>query len=706
MRHAIWIIGMLVSPLMLRSQPTMDTIALKKQLIELEKAKDYEGYTENLLQLIYQYELTQQAPQALYYVKRGLAVLPLEQKNSHYKLNYKLHVLSFEQGPVQADRIYLLDSAYANIQRFADEETVVSFLKYYAYRQQSCLLYQDGHQTLKVLQAMCEGQDSLGGYLVEIYNELQKSAKNSGDFEDALTYIRKGIEASEKSDDFTYMVNLYIDNGALLGILGMDGAYSSYEKALEIAQTNGTERDVASVNINLANYYTVHQQPAKAIAALIASKEVFSKLGEQSALISINQEMANAYFTLGEIAKGSQLFEEAIQICETNYQVSCSSIYYTYAYRLDSIAPIDSIIVLLKKQEALSKQLQDRPMTSRTYEYLYELYKSKANFEQALFYFEAAKGIQDTLNSVQLEDKMALEGTRQKVENFETEKEAAELKSQLLSYKNRWFLGFSLLLLLLLGIMTFLVIQVRKARQVLAQKNERLAQLNTTKDRFFGIIAHDIRSPITALNGVGEQMDYYLEQNNTLKLRRLSERIDNTAQKLTSLLDNLLNWALLQNGMIPYHPKSLDIQVLVTENLCLYQELAETKGIQLINEVPPQTMVYADESATSTIVRNLINNAVKFTTLGGIVRVRTVQEGAQVSIQINDTGTGISAENLSNIFSIKGTRNSGTNNEKGSGLGLMLCKDLVELNQGTIQVNSELGKGSSFIFSLPRKKVV
>ncbi|MEO0339181.1 MAG: HAMP domain-containing sensor histidine kinase, partial [Bacteroidota bacterium] len=678
---------------------------LKAELVQLEQTKDYPAYTESLLQLVYQYELAQLPDRALFYVEKGQAFLPKENEASHHKLNYKWHVLTFEKGAMDAGRVFHLDSAYASLQRFADEATIISFLKYYAYRQQSCLLYQEGHQTLQLLQEKCESQDSLSHHLVEIYNQLQRSAKDLGEFEAALDYIRKGIEASQASEDYAYIVNLYIDNGVLLGMLGMDGVYESYQKALEVARSKGTEREVASVQISLASHYNAQEEPVKALEALKESKTIFSKLGEKTALISINTEMANAYFELGNIEKGMQLFEENIQLCDADYQSSCSTIYYRYAYRLDSIAPIDTLITLLEKQIALSKQLQDRPILASSYEFLYGLYKDKADFSNALYYLEEAKQLQDSLNTAQLDAKLAEEGTRQKVETFQTQKEAAEQESRVLSYRNRLFVGFSLVLLGLLVLTLFLITQLRKTRKRLATQNERLAQLNTTKDRFFGIIAHDIRSPITALSNVGEQMDYYLVKNNLLKLKRLSGRIDKTAQKLTRLLDNLLNWALLQNGMIPYHPQSIDVHGIVAENLLLYQEIAETKGIQLHNEVEPGTMVFVDESATSTIVRNLINNAVKFTASGGTVEVSTEDKGDQVFIRINDTGTGISAEKLPTIFSLKGSRSRGTNQESGTGLGLMLCKDLVELNKGTIRVDSELGKGSSFIVSLPRKKV-
>lgn len=275
-------------------------------------------------------------------------------------------------------------------------------------------------------------------------------------------------------------------------------------------------------------------------------------------------------------------------------------------------------------------------------------------------------------------------------------------ESLLLKASNRMFslLAFALLSLLLLGAYFFR--QLRQSKQEIEVKNVQLKKLNATKDKFFGIIAHDIRSPIIALDSIGEQMQYYLQKKDKAKLKRLAGRIENITSRLTSLLDNLLQWALLQTGMIPYQPTQMDVQEVAQENVELYQEVAALKNIRLRNEVAANTLVFADNRAITTIIRNLVNNAIKFTPKGGQVSIGTKIKGKKIFISINDTGTGIAADKIAKLFSLQKKIKKGTAGEKGTGLGLLLCKDLVEMNRGTIRVISQLGKGSSFIFSLPK----
>ena len=259
----------------------------------------------------------------------------------------------------------------------------------------------------------------------------------------------------------------------------------------------------------------------------------------------------------------------------------------------------------------------------------------------------------------------------------------------------------SFILVGILLIVSFLFNQLRKVKKQLENQNTQLQQLNATKDKFFGIIAHDIRSPIVALDGVGQQMEYYLKKNNTGKLEILANQVDSTAKRLGALLDNLLNWALLQQGVIPYRPQSLQIKEVGKSIFRMFQNNADAKNIALELDIEDDLKVYADESALNTILRNLISNAIKFTQEGGTVSLSTERKNDQVFININDTGTGISARKLAKLFSLEKTSEKGTAGEKGTGLGLTLVKELAELNKGFVQVKSSLGKGTICSIGLP-----
>lgn len=293
------------------------------------------------------------------------------------------------------------------------------------------------------------------------------------------------------------------------------------------------------------------------------------------------------------------------------------------------------------------------------------------------------------------------EQVRQDVAGIEAEKKQAETMASLLASRNQLYLVLALGLGFVLLLGSYLFRQLRKTKDQLESQNIQLEQLNATRDKFFGIIAHDIRSPIVALDGVGEQMEYYLKKEDTKKLERLAGRVDVTAKRLNGLLDNLLSWALLQQGVIPFHPKSINVKRIGEQTLEMFEQNAKAKNISLKLDVDPAQKVFADESALNTILRNLVSNAIKFTPKEGTVSLGTEVKGNKVFIKVNDTGTGISAEKLTKLFALEKQSETGTFGEKGTGLGLTLVKELVELNNGSIDVTSVLEQGSSFLVGFP-----
>lgn len=189
-------------------------------------------------------------------------------------------------------------------------------------------------------------------------------------------------------------------------------------------------------------------------------------------------------------------------------------------------------------------------------------------------------------------------------------------------------------------------------------------------------------------------------------MTELSGHIEDSTKKLTELLDNLLNWALLQNGTIPYHPEEINLKDITDDVVDLLNPMANMKQVSLINNINEDAFVHADSKAVNTILRNIVSNALKYTDTGGEVKIDVKNEDHQSIITINDTGTGISAEQIPKLFELGKKSLNGTLGEKGSGLGLILSKELLELNKGTIKVISELGKGASFIFTLPRLSTI
>jgi two-component system, sensor histidine kinase and response regulator len=240
------------------------------------------------------------------------------------------------------------------------------------------------------------------------------------------------------------------------------------------------------------------------------------------------------------------------------------------------------------------------------------------------------------------------------------------------------------------------------AEKQLQRYTEELKELNASKDKFFSIIAHDLKSPFTALLGFADYLTVQLDELNKDEIKECSTNIYKSAQGVYNLLENLLHWSSIQTGRIEFVPTKFNLNKLIDETIILYQVNAFKKKIAIANEMASSVEVYADRKMVETILRNLISNAIKFTPPSGEVNITSNLIDGHIEICVKDTGVGISPEQMTTLFKIDEHQNgSGTDKEMGTGIGLILCKEFVNKNSGKIWVESKMGEGSTFIFSLP-----
>lgn len=240
---------------------------------------------------------------------------------------------------------------------------------------------------------------------------------------------------------------------------------------------------------------------------------------------------------------------------------------------------------------------------------------------------------------------------------------------------------------------------------ILKKTEKELQGLNETKDKLFSIIAHDLKNPFNSLLGISELLvsDYDdLPQESILKLLK---GMNQSAQRGYDLLVNLLEWAGVQTGRLELNPKPIQIKSIVADSMELLSNVAKEKNIKLVNDVDSESEAYIDKNSVSTVIRNLMSNALKFTERNGRIVVSGNIQAEQVIITVEDNGIGIKPEVQDKLFKVgEDISSKGTENESGTGLGLLLCKEFVEKNNGTIRVDSTVGKGSKFIFSLPKSR--
>jgi signal transduction histidine kinase len=236
----------------------------------------------------------------------------------------------------------------------------------------------------------------------------------------------------------------------------------------------------------------------------------------------------------------------------------------------------------------------------------------------------------------------------------------------------------------------------------LKQKNAQLREVNANKDKFFSIISHDLRAPFTTLLGFANLLKENAASYSTEEVVHRATKIYGSADRLHTLLENLLMWSQLQRGVMEYSPEFILLHSLTYETTELFRPNAEEKDITLTLDIPEQLSAYGDYSMVNSVLRNLTSNALKFTSNGGEVKLWARGNGHTVEVRVIDTGVGIPEEHVPLLFRIDTQyTNPGTLGERGTGLGLSLCRELVEKNHGMIWVESELGKGTTFRFTLP-----
>ena len=230
-----------------------------------------------------------------------------------------------------------------------------------------------------------------------------------------------------------------------------------------------------------------------------------------------------------------------------------------------------------------------------------------------------------------------------------------------------------------------------------------MIKINAEKDKFFSIIAHDLRSPFQTLVGFSPMAEEKLLSLPLEKIQKIAVNMRRSANKLFNLVENLLEWSLMQQGVIKYEPRSFLLSVTIGEIISLVQDTANRKMIEICLDVPEDLVVIADAKMLESIIHNLVFNALKFTHRGGniIVSAKSVSDKLVV-ISVSDTGIGMNMKIIDHLYQLDANiSRRGTEGESGTGLGLIICRDFIERHGGKLWVESEEGRGSTFCFSLP-----
>lgn len=263
-------------------------------------------------------------------------------------------------------------------------------------------------------------------------------------------------------------------------------------------------------------------------------------------------------------------------------------------------------------------------------------------------------------------------------------------------------LFFGTLISIMLFVLAFSLINAKSKNLRIQHLNDELKKVNLSKDRFISILAHDLKSPFNSLLGFSEVLSENINNLSKDEVEEFARNINTSAQGTYLLLEELLLWARVQTDHFPFTPKIINLSDLCNQAINDHKLIAHRKNISILNEIESNLNMKADELMVKTILRNLLSNAIKFTNKGGLIRITAGRSKNKIVVSVSDNGVGMTPIEVSDLFDISHVHSkSGTDNEKGTGLGLLLCKDLVEKHEGQIWAESSPGKGSQFSFTLP-----
>jgi len=386
---------------------------------------------------------------------------------------------------------------------------------------------------------------------------------------------------------------------------------------------------------------------------------------------------------------------------------------------------VKALEVLTKSLE-LSLAKEYKVITRNNYRQLSKLYKNINEPAVALSYLEKYNMMSDTVLNERIINSINDFQTKQLIKQSEETKQRLLLENQLNLEKfefqkkrNTFYLVMILLILVALVSIVFLYLKQKRLRKSILSSNIELEKLNTqlnstnnelleankTKDRIFSIIAHDLRSPFHSLLSFSEILKSDIKILSQKEIETFAENINESSQRILSLVQNLLEWASSQLDEISANPVEFNISDVIKSSLDIYLKIALTKQIEIVNKVDGMMNVYADKNMIDSVFRNLISNAIKFTETSGRVEISATVSDSKVVICVSDTGVGIEKDTLDKLFDpLNHISTFGTKKEAGTGLGLNLCKEFLEKNKGSIWVESKPGAGSKFFIAIPNSK--
>ncbi len=559
-------------------------------------------------------------------------------------------------------------------------------------------------------------KDGLSYCLINIGNFY----KNQSNYQLSLEYFKKALTLVEDLDDLKGISKILLSIGNIHYELNdYDQAIINFKKALNIVEQLKDKKAVGRSLNSLGEAYKKQRKFTEALQYSEKALKIRREIKDNDGVAFCYENIGDIYYDLGDYNKSLQYFEKLLEIAK---QLDNNSFIYSSYFNIGKVYLITqkyqfALKYTLKSLE-IGVSLNELNNLKKVHQQLAMVYEKLQNYKKAYEHHVLFKQLEDnTLNKDNIKKLIVYELNYE----FEKEKKASELeqlkkdliqqeetnRQKIISYS--FLIGF--LLTLSLSIVIFRTYtQKRKANNILEkqkidieQKNAELLELNATKNIFFSIIAHDLRGPLGGFWGLTQIMADEISSLSMFQIQDYAESMKSSASNIYRLLENLLQWAQIQQGLVPFEPVLFPLLPVLNESLALARESAKNKDIDIVIDISGDLMVFADSNILQTVIRNLASNAVKFTPKGGKIWVNASNiDNLRVEIAIKDTGIGMNQKIRDRLFRLDTQINrKGTEGETSTGLGLLLCRGLIEKHKGKMWVESEEGLGSIFYFTLP-----
>ncbi|MBI9071323.1 MAG: GHKL domain-containing protein [Melioribacteraceae bacterium] len=527
---------------------------------------------------------------------------------------------------------------------------------------------------------------------------------NMGYYQTSSEYILKSVELSEKINDMIGLGFMHRQMGNNLeGMGSLDKANEQYNLALGIFQKEKDNAEIANTYSEIARIYIKKNEVESAIEVLKKASKIFNKYNLEYGKTLVAKAYSQVY-----IKKGEYLTAGGFEIAARDYykkndfKSELVSSYLRLAQINCNLKNFRAAKKMITQAEQLLNSLTSLTLWEEFFKIKSEYYSKTYNYRLAYENHKKLLAIKDSILSSKISSQIndlqiKYQSEKKQRENDLLIAQNEIQKKEVLEQK----LIRNFIIAFLVGFLIFMTLLIRRYRATYKLTQE-LNHSNATLNKFFSIISHDLKN---LFSGQLSYTDLLVSDINNLSQDELHQHLKTIQGSLKNsfrFTENLFSWSMSQQGKIEYISEEIFIETIIDEVISLLQNNAESKKIMLVKNLSVNFSFIADSETIKTVLRNIVNNAIKFTNENGFIKISADKTESSVVISVEDNGIGIDPENIPYLFSIeKNISTKGTANEKGTGLGLILCREFIEKNKGTISVESEPGIGSKFIISIP-----